>query len=153
MRVNKIARQQKIKFINKVAIQNKEWGIPKSGWIALVREALGMSAAKLARRQKVTDAHMRFFEKSELKGTATINTMKKNAEAMNCKFVYAIVPNGSIEEIIEKQAYKKAKTLIEKVNVNMALEDQAITDGQSNARLKELVEELIANQPKDFWED
>lgn len=44
------------------------------------------------------------FEKNELDEAITIKSLHKAAEAMDCKFVYAIIPNhGNLEDIVKNR--------------------------------------------------
>jgi predicted DNA-binding mobile mystery protein A len=97
------------------------------GWIHYIRTSFGMSQQKLAElsgsggKSCVNDA-----EKRELQGKIQIQTIQKYANAMDCEFIYAIVPRKNIEEILKERAYKKAKGLIEAGNIHMKLEEQEV---------------------------
>jgi len=82
--------------------------LPPEGWIATARKALGMSGAQLAKRLGVTRARVSQAERAEPSGSITLKTMRATAEAMGCRFVYAIVPEDRIEDVIAAQARKKA---------------------------------------------
>lgn len=55
---------------------------------------------------------MPYLEPSELEGGVTIRKMQEVAEAMGCKFVYAMVPEENIESLLEQQALKKSTNII-----------------------------------------
>ena len=84
-------------IVNHSKKQMQDPVIPKEGWVRTVRKTLGMSGAQLARRMNVTRALISNSEKSELSGSLTLKSITKMAEAMNCHFVYAIVPDEFIE--------------------------------------------------------
>src|SRR5438874_13412617 len=95
------------------------------GWMATARKALGMSAAELGRRLGVTRARISQAEQAELSGGVTLKTMQATADAMGCRFVYAIVPvEGRIEDIITARARRKAEALVGRADTHMALERQ-----------------------------
>ena len=126
---------------------------PKEGWIACVRKSLGMSAAQLGRIVNRTRANISNIEKSEINERTTLQTMQTLAEAMGCKFVYAIVPaEGSIEDVLQNQARKKALALVGEASTHMALEKQALSDEKLEAEVQRITRELLDNQPSDFWE-
>src|SRR5262245_25757406 len=101
----------------------KQPKMPSEGWIATTRKALGMSAAQLARRLGLTRARVSQAERAELSGGVTLKAMKAMADAMGCRFVYAIVPaEGSVEAAIAAQARRKAQALVTKASTHMALE-------------------------------
>ena len=68
-------------------------------------------------------------EKAELNGAVTIKSMQNMAVAMECRFVYAIVPGHpwhKIEEVMRQHAQEKALSIVNNVNNQMALEDALI---------------------------
>jgi len=127
---------------------------PKEGWIASVRKALGISAAQLGRIVGRTRANISASEKSEQGERATLKTMKTLAEAMGCRFVYAIVPaEGSIDDLIEKQARKLASTIVHHAGTHMALEKQSLSDKNTEEEIARLTRDIINDRPTDFWEN
>lgn len=123
------------------------------GWLCTARKALQMSGAQLAKRLNVTRAMVNKTEKNELYGSVTIKTMQKFAEAMGCKFVYAIVPNENIESVIQKQASKKAIAIVKTTSDHMALEDQALSDADIQSEIERLALRYIQEMPRDLWDD
>jgi predicted DNA-binding mobile mystery protein A len=69
---------------------------PAKGWLRAAREALGMSGKQFARRLAVSPPRITVLEKEELTGSVTIKTMRHAAEALDCVFVYALVPRTSL---------------------------------------------------------
>jgi hypothetical protein len=51
--------------------------------------------------------------------------MQAAAEALGCRFVYAVVPDHRIEDVIKAQALKKVLRLVGTASIHMALERQA----------------------------
>lgn len=137
------------------AIATKMQGIktPPEGWLCTARKALGMPAAQLARRCGVTRAHISNTEKSELSGGVTVKTLQGMAEAMGCRFVYAIVPENSVEEILVARAKKKALKIVEEANKLMALEGQVLSEEQMVFEVERLQTELRKDMPANFWND
>ena len=127
--------------------------LPSEGWIATVRKALGMSGAQLAKRLGVTRARVSQAERAEPGGGVTLKTMHAAAEAMGCRFVYAIVPEGRIEDLIAAQARKKAKVIVSKASDHMALESQSLSDAQNAEEIERVAHDLIRIMPSDFWAD
>ena len=125
---------------------------PKEGWISVMRKALGMSAPALAYRMGVTKAAIYQAERKEREGGVTLQHMEKLAEAIGGRFVYAIVPDGSVEEILRTHARKKAESIIRCASAHMALEKQSLTPAQMQEEIERLAEELLRNPPSDFWE-
>lgn len=127
--------------------------IPREGWIRTVRKALGMSGAQLGRRMGVTRARIAQAEKSEIDGGMTLRSMKDAASAMGCRFVYAFVPPDTIENVINAQARKKAQAIVGRAGEQMALEGQAVSDMRTQQEVTRLMNELIHDMPRDFWQD
>lgn len=127
---------------------------PPEGWMATLRKALGMSAAEVARRLGVTRARIVQAEQRELAGGVTLRTLQTTAEAMGCRFVYALVPReGSVEAAITAQAYRKAEALVARAGLHMALERQSLSEEANRAEVERLAEDLRRTRPADFWSD
>ena len=134
-------------------MQADKLAVPTEGWIRTVRKALGMSGAALARRLGVTRALVSNTEKSELGGGVTLKTMQKMAMAMNCRFVYAIVPEEDVEELLRKRAIEKARRLVKAAGVQMALEDQALSKKSMEDQVQRLADEMLEQSSSDLWND
>jgi predicted DNA-binding mobile mystery protein A len=65
---------------------------PKNGWIRLMREALGLSLADVAKRVGIHRQNVLSFQKSEETEHITIRNLRRIAEAMDCELVYYIIP-------------------------------------------------------------
>ncbi|RKF17637.1 hypothetical protein D6851_16005 [Altericroceibacterium spongiae] len=101
-----------------------------------------------------TRANISAAERSEQKDRITLQTMQTLAEAMACKFVYAIVPaQGSIEDVLQMQARKKARRIVSRANTHMALEKQGLPVGQIEDQVERMALDLLRDPPSDFWED
>jgi predicted DNA-binding mobile mystery protein A len=124
---------------------------PSDGWIRAVRKSLGMSVRQLATRMGVTQQAVSQLEAKELNETVSIKTLRKAAEALNCRLVYALVPNdGGLQGILDKQALMKAKDIVSAVDHTMQLEAQGV--GNLQQKIKETAEELAKNPNSKLWE-
>lgn len=153
MSVRDTVRKQYQGIVNRAATQAAGLQVPSEGWVATVRKALGMSGAQLARRLGVSRASVSQTEKKELSGSVTLKHMQSMAEALGCKFVYAIVPLDDAESILRAQAERRARDLVRRASAHMALEKQALSKGQNEEEIARLRDELIRDMPPDFWED
>tara|TARA_R110000787_G_scaffold209044_1_gene319098 strand:+ start:252 stop:713 length:462 start_codon:yes stop_codon:yes gene_type:complete len=153
MSVRQIVKSQYQKRVDEAAKSVRDITIPKEGWIRTVRKALGMSGAQLGRRMGISRAAISNTEKAEPSGGVTLKNMQQLAEAMGCRFVYAIVPKGNIEDVIEQQARKKAAGIVTKTNKNMALEAQGLSNEQVEYELERLKQQFIKELPSDLWND
>src|SRR4051794_5318688 len=112
MTVKQVARQQYGAIVDRVPAEVRSLSPPSEGWLRTVRKAFGMSGAQLARRMDLTRARIAHAEQSELSGGITLKSMQTMAEAMGCRFVYAIVPPQPVDVLIEAQAHRKAAALV-----------------------------------------
>ncbi len=140
-------------IIDRAAHQAQEISMPPEGWLCTARKALQMSGAQLARRLGVSRAQVSKTEKKELSGSITVKTMQQMAEAMGCRFVYTIVPEKTVDDIIKARARKKARAIVERTNGHMALEGQTLSNQQMLFELERLQKEMLNKLPADFWDD
>ncbi len=112
-----------------------------------------MSGAQLARRMGVTRARIANAEQAELIGGITLKSMQAAAEAMGCKFVYAVVPKDTVGSLIWFQAQKKAALIVARASQHMALEDQALPAAKIVQQTDNLARSLMHDMPPDFWDD
>lgn len=148
-----IAKQYRDKVNNASQSVSKLSPIPKEGWVRTVRKALGMTGAHLASRLGLTKMRISQAERDEINGGVTLKTMQSMAEAMGCKFVYAIVANEAVEDIVKRQATLKAKSLVKSASTHMALEAQALTKEQLAFEVERMAKELVEKMPSDLWND
>ncbi|MFA6020700.1 MAG: mobile mystery protein A [Rhodospirillales bacterium] len=153
MTVRETIRRQYQGIANQAASQVLGFRQPQEGWVVTVRKALGMSGAQLARRLGVSRASVSQTEKNERSGNVTIKHMQAVAEALGCKFVYAIVPEKDIETLILNQAQKKATDLVRRTSGHMALEKQALPNEWNAREAERLRDEYLRAMPSDFWEE
>lgn len=149
-----VARQYQAIVNNAATSASRQLYPPAEGWIATTRKALGMSAADLARRLGLTRARISQAEQSELLGGTTLKTMQATAQAMGCRFVYAILPiEGSVEDLIALQARKQAQALVTRASTHMALESQSLSDDRNRTEVERIASELRQRMPANFWTD
>ncbi len=153
MAIKGIVKEQYSGIVRRATKNARGIEVPREGWLRTVRRALGMSAAQLARRHDVTRANISKIEKMELTGNVTIKTMQDLAGAMGCRFVYAIVPDTNIDEILASRARQKAKRIVDHAGKHMALEAQNLSQKQTESEIERLQQELISNQSGRLWDD
>lgn len=126
--------------------------IPPNGWIRAIRNALGMSGKQFADRLGVTRQRTWIIENQEIDGTATLKTMRKTAESLDCYFVYGFVPRKSLEETVRDQARKVAFKRLAWASHAMSLEDQALSKRENEEILSKMIEEIIYELPSNLWD-
>lgn len=93
------------------------------------------------------------LEKSEITGSTTIKAMREAAAAMECTFVYAVVPNGSLEEILRKRAVRKAYQDLARHNQTMMLENQALDEEDLGFEHQRLINEMLQGSLSNLWNE
>jgi predicted DNA-binding mobile mystery protein A len=122
---------------------------PRAGWVRAIRDALGMTAADLAARMGVTGPAVRSLEKKEMDGGTRLSSLRRAAEAMDCTFVYAFIPNSTLQQTVERQAGTILEGQTRRVRQTMALEAQEGEPTPSSMRTQ--LEALIGSGR--LWSD
>jgi predicted DNA-binding mobile mystery protein A len=98
---------------------------PSGGWIASVREALGLTLAEVGRHLRAPRQTVQKFERAEATDRITLGTLRRVADAMGCDLIYALVPkSGSFAELAAHPTRERASRDVKSVVHTMALEDQ-----------------------------
>jgi predicted DNA-binding mobile mystery protein A len=126
---------------------------PRKGWIATIRESLGMGVSQLAARMGVSPAAVTQLERREVDGKMTLESLSRAAAAMDSTLVYGIVPNASLEEIVKRQAEKVARAHVQRVSHTMKLEAQDVDSEESTQQESSLVQRLLSERPPALWDD
>lgn len=120
---------------------------PPRGWIRAIRESLGMSSADLARRLGTSRQAAAQLERSEADGSIRLESLRRAAAALDCTLAYALVPNSSLEDTVERRAHQVAANEAYRVRHTMLLEDQLVDDDLDKDRLiEELSDELKSSR-------
>jgi predicted DNA-binding mobile mystery protein A len=130
----------------------RQFAQPQRGWIRAVRDALGMSAAKLAERMNVSQPRVFALEKAEARGAVTIASLERAAQAMECTLVYALVPNRPIDEMLQKRALRIVTEELARVQHTMRLENQGMSAAERKEERRRLAADLIREYPRRLWD-
>jgi predicted DNA-binding mobile mystery protein A len=134
-------------------LETRKTLVPERGWINTIRTTLNMTMAQLGTKLNMTRQGVKRIEESEANGTITLNSLKEVANAMDLKFVYALVPkNGTIDDLIEIKADKLAQKIVLRTNQNMKLEDQGIGDNKISKTIKDLANEIKREVRRSLWD-
>jgi predicted DNA-binding mobile mystery protein A len=123
--------------------------MPPKGWVRAIREAIGMTGGQLGRRLGMTAQAVVSLERSEASGKIQLNTLRRAAEAMDCVLVYALVPNTSLNEMVDRRARELALRALRRVSHSMALEDQQV-DRDLEKRIQTYIDTALRD--RDLWE-
>jgi predicted DNA-binding mobile mystery protein A len=127
--------------------------VPQRGWLKAIRESLGMTTTQFARRLGVTQPRIIALEKAESNGTASMNTLREAAEAMNCTLVYAVVPTEPLDKLLRDQAARKAALDLARLDHTMRLEDQALSKADLDAERQRMIDNLLSGSLRGLWDD
>jgi predicted DNA-binding mobile mystery protein A len=123
---------------------------PTRGWVAAIRNALGMSYRQMASRLGVDPSAIGHLERSEHSGSVQLATLRRAAEALNCTLVYAFVPNESLETIVQNRMRDVARKQLHTVDHTMRLEHQSVSAQDVETQI-----DLFAKQipQRTLWDD
>ncbi len=127
-------------------------GMPSQGWIKTIREALGLSASQLGKKAGFDQSRISRLEKAEKNGDLKLSSLQKIAKGLNMKFVYGFVPEDSLEQMVRGQVKKIALKRLKMLNTTMRLEKQGLSDEEQKVALNDMIEKILIEQPKDFWD-
>ena len=127
--------------------------VPRSGWIASIRQALGMNKTQLAKRIGITRPSLDELESNETRETITLASLRKVADALECDLQYILVPRKPLEKQVAEQALKKATSRLGRVNQSQALEASALEASSLSKAITDLAKELEVTRPSDLWND
>jgi predicted DNA-binding mobile mystery protein A len=124
---------------------------PVRGWIRALRDALNMSTSQLANRMGVTRSAIAQLERSEVKASVRLETLRRAADALDCDLVYALVPRVGLEESVRRQGGLHAARVVSLVHRTMLLEDQGLTPLQLQKRLDH--SQAAVQETSALWDD
>lgn len=126
---------------------------PASGWVKAIREAIGMTKAQLAQRVRLSPSTVNTLERSEARGSITLESLEKLARGMDCRVVYAIVPNRelTLEQMVRERAELVARKHHSRVSHTMRLEEQGLDDKPEKRQLKRIVDALLSGSRRALW--
>lgn len=154
MSIEKIVTKQYRDKVNQAVKQFIGYSmLPSEGWLRTVRTAFGMPATQLAKKLGISKARIYKVEQDEPAGSPTLKTMHTMAEAMGCRFVYAVIPEAEIEDVIKQRALKKAREQVKIASTHMALEAQSLSEEQLKYEVERIAAEMVEKMPSDFWND
>jgi len=112
-----------------------------------------MSGRQFAQRLGVSPPWVSTLERKELTGGVTIKTMRQAAEAMDCVFVYALLPRTTLLATLRKRAEMLARKRMVNVSHTMLLEGQQLSELEQTKALASEVEALLRDMPKELWDN
>lgn len=127
-------------------------GMPKQGWIKTIRKALGLSARQLGRKAGLDQSRISRLENAEKDGSLKLSSLQKIAQGLDMQFVYGFVSDDTLEQMVRAQAKKIALKRLKRLNNTMRLEKQGLPHEKQKKALEDMIEKILIDQPKDFWD-
>ena len=113
---------------------------PNKGWIYALRRALLMPRSTLASRLGISDQAVAQLERSELDGRIRLDSLRRAAEALDCRLVYALVPNDTLEAVVDRRARVVVDRDLQRTRHTMAIEDQTVDEALVELLAEEMLE-------------
>ena len=110
-----------------------------------------MTRVQLAKRMGITPQSLAELERSEEASKIGVQSLERAAEALDCRLVYALVPNDSLQERVERRAQDIAAREIGAISHSMDLEDQKVEEGDDARRIRDFIAMTI--RERDLWND
>jgi len=110
-----------------------------------------MSSRDLADRLGVAQPTLAKLEASEREGRAGLYTLQRAANALDCDFVYALVPRKPIGQMVRDRAEAVVSRDFAAVANSMRLEDQGVDGANSSDAFNDLLAQ-VANE-RGLWRD
>jgi len=126
--------------------------IPRGGWIRAIRKAIGMTSEQLAKRLQVTRQAVNDAERREAANEMTLAQLRRFAAALDCEFVYALVPRRPLRDVVERRAEMLANAEVAKVSHSMALEAQGTDQILVSEHVEQVKRHLLAQRWSRLWD-
>jgi predicted DNA-binding mobile mystery protein A len=126
---------------------------PREGWLKSVRESLGMRAAQMAKRIGTSKQSVLALETSEVKRTASLQSLDRAARALGCTLAFAIVPDRPLAAVLEARARAVARRKLARVGHSMALEAQQPPPALTEIQIDELAREIKQKLSRELWDE
>jgi predicted DNA-binding mobile mystery protein A len=130
---------------------NLQSSMPKTGWLKTIRKALGMSSKQLSQRVRLERSVVSRLEKAEVNGSVTFKSMRRAAEALDCEFVYALVPRKTLESMVHDAAAKIVDKEMKSTKRTMALEAQSPDEWVNKTQREDRINKLLYGTWRKLW--
>ncbi len=110
-----------------------------------------MTFKDVAQRMGVSEATVSGYEKREADDSITLGSLRRAAEAMNCRLVYAIVPETSLEQVVRDRAARIVDERLARVGHTMSLENQGVPSTDFAHERERMIDALLRDEPRSLW--
>jgi predicted DNA-binding mobile mystery protein A len=120
---------------------------PLCGWVRAIRLTLGMSTPELAERMAISQSRASRLERAEVEGSIRLSTLRRAAEALNCRLLYVFVPDEPLDQMVRGQARRKAAEELSRSASDLPLaSDRALVAEALAEQLEALTVQLVDSQ-------
>jgi predicted DNA-binding mobile mystery protein A len=112
-----------------------------------------MTTKQMASRLGVSQPRIVELEQSEMHGNVTLNTLRRAAEALDCRVVYAIVPNRRLKDVVSERAEALASRMTAAVEQSMRLEAQEVGGKAIAKDHRRRAMERLMLRPARLWDE
>ena len=116
------------------AVASRRPTAPAKGWLLAVRLGLGLTRAAVARRLSISPTAIQAFEQSEARGSISIQSLRKMADALGCEVVIKLVPKGDQSFIDLAAQHDPEMANLRATEHSMTLEAQGSADLEQRKR-------------------
>ena len=112
-----------------------------------------MTKEQLAQRLDVSPSTVSTLERSEARETITLKSLQRLAQGLDCRVVYALVPNDgkTLEKLVRERAEAVASKQMKRVSHTMRLEDQSLDERQEKRQRERIVQSLLSGSRRRLW--
>jgi predicted DNA-binding mobile mystery protein A len=110
-----------------------------------------MPQSALAKRLGVSQSSIAQLERAELTRNVTLARLAEAAGALDCTLMYALVPNSTLENTVQRQARLIATGQLRYTGTTMELENQGTDEAALQEFTADYTRELVANGR--LWRD
>lgn len=125
--------------------------VPRDGWINSLRTAMGLTTEQLAERMGITRQAVLQLEVAERKQTASWTSLRKAADAMDCDVVFALIPRGSLSQVLMRQGRRQAEKHVARISHSMKLDAHVVGPAEEAQQVEELAAHLAAERSRALW--
>lgn len=125
---------------------------PPHGWLRAIRDALGMSVDQLATRVGMTAADLADLEEAEVAGHAPVGELARVAGALGCKFVYGLVPQQTLKQMVEEQVRMIAEKRVGHMEQLLRQHGHSLDAKEIGYHVEEFSRVILTNMPRSLWD-
>lgn len=126
--------------------------LPIGKQVQLVREALGMTQAQLAKRCHIPQSMIARIER-DLSFDPRLSTVRKLAKGLSCSLTARFVPVEEIEKVIDQKSLDVARKLVGLSKSTAGLERQMPEDRYIELQVREMQNKIREKRTSFMWDD